>query len=246
MKRLILSTIAFLFSILMWGQESASFSYEAVIHDDTGRIVASHPVSLKISILFKNPFDTVVYSESHKVTSSELGLVTLAVGNGTDRSGDFSSVDWSAYTYFLKVEIDASGGTSYKDMGTFQILNVPYVLSSKTSEKGSNAIEEDKLFVSRKYVGKFLDYRQTGPKDNNGPNLIWIKTSMENTLGKVSAYGKKCDFSVGDKLYLKRTQYSLGGVSGYWEYQIENDSSIYYRVTNFQYDKKVSVESWFY
>jgi hypothetical protein len=68
---------------------------------------------------------------------------------------------------------------------------------------------------------------------------------MENTFGKISAYGKKCEFSVGDKLYLRRTYYTPGGISGYWTYQIENDSSVYYRLTDFQNDKKVFVKSWF-
>ena len=68
---------------------------------------------------------------------------------------------------------------------------------------------------------------------------------MNNTYGKISAFGKKCEFSVGDNLYIKRSYYSPGGVFGYWEYRIENDSSVYYRVSDYQYDQKVLVESWF-
>jgi hypothetical protein len=90
-----------------------------------------------------------------------------------------------------------------------------------------------------------VDYRQTGPSDSNGLNLIWIKTTLDKTFGKISAFGKKCEFSVDDKLYIKRTYYSPGVVSGYWVYQIENDSSVYYRLTDFQHDRKVSVETWF-
>jgi len=33
--------------------------------------------------------------------------------------------------------------------------------------------------------------------------------------------------------------------SGYWIYQIENDSSTYYRLSEFQYDKKVYIETLF-
>jgi hypothetical protein len=90
-----------------------------------------------------------------------------------------------------------------------------------------------------------VDYRQTGPDTYNGPNIIWVKTSMDEIFGKISAYGKKCKFLVGDKLYIKRTFLSPGGVSGYWVYRIENDSSVYYRVTDFQHDRKVFVETWF-
>ena len=245
MKRLLSSFAAFVFCLMGIAQELESFNYQAIVHNVAGEIVTNQAVSLKLSILLGSTYDTVVYSEKHSVTTNQLGLVSLAIGNGTDKTGNFTSIDWSGYKYFLKVGIDATGGTNYIDIGTTQILIVPYALSSKTSKKPSQILIENKFFISRKYVGKFVDYRQTGPKTYNGPNIIWIKTSMDNTFGKISAYGKKCEFSVGDKLYLKRTYYTLGGVSGYWVYQIENDSSIYYKVSDFQHDQKVLVETWF-
>lgn len=106
-------------------------------------------------------------------------------------------------------------------------------------------VQEDQLILSRRYVGNFIEFRQTGPKDGNGPNIIWIKTSLEDRYGKISAYGKKCDFSPGERLYLRRTLLSPGMVSGYWEYHIENDSTLSYKATEFQHDKKTQIETWF-
>jgi hypothetical protein len=128
--------------------------------------------------------------------------------------------------------------------GLFLLLML-LIISCSTAKKSSSLLEEDELFMTRKYVGNFLDYRYTGPETFDGPNLIWVKTSMDNTYGKISAYGKKCEFNVGDKIYLKRTYYTPGGVFGYWVYSIENDSSVYYRVSGFQYDNKVLVQTWF-
>jgi hypothetical protein len=105
--------------------------------------------------------------------------------------------------------------------------------------------EDEEFFISRKYVGVFLDYRQTGPDDLAGPNLIWIKTSMEDQYGKISAYGKKCDFTVGERLFLRRTLYDPGIGAGFWEYTIENDSAVSYKATDFQYDHKVLTETIF-
>lgn len=119
------------------------------------------------------------------------------------------------------------------------------IFSCSTSKKSSYFLGEDEMFVTRKFLGNFLDYRHTGPETFNGPNIIWIKTSMDNIYGKISAYSKKCEFSVGDRIYLKRAYYNPGVVSGFWEYQVENDSSVFYRVSEFQYDKKVLVQSWF-
>jgi hypothetical protein len=198
-----------------------------------------------MSVFRGNPFDTLIYRETHNVTTTESGLISVSIGDGSDKTGEFSSIDWNADKYFMKVEIETEAGKGYTDIGTIQILSIPYTTPSNARKKDRDKRKEDKLLISRKYVGKFLDYRQTGPDDYNGPNIIWIKTTMDNTFGKISVMGKKCEFSVGDNLYIKRSYYSPGGVFGFWEYRIENDSTLYYRVTDYQHDQKVLVESWF-
>jgi hypothetical protein len=245
MKGLLLFLAVFSFCLLANGQESETFSYQTIVHTSAGKVVASGKVSLRISILLGNGFDTVIYSEKHHVETNPMGLASLTIGSGTDKTGIFPGIYWGTDKYFMKVELDAEGGSDYTDIGTTQILILPYTLRPKNSEKIATNVTENKLLISRKYVGKFLDFRQTISKTELGPNILWIKTSMENEFGKISAYGKKCDFLIGDKLYLKRTYYNPGGISGYWTYQIENDSSVFYRVTDFQHDRKVPVETWF-
>lgn len=241
MKRLLLTFTALVLCLIVFGQEGSSFSYHAIIHDREGKLLITHSASIRISILQGNAFDSIVYSEIHNVTTDQFGIASIVVGKGNLSSGDFTRIEWDNEKYYLRVEADANGGTDFIDLGTTEILNVRNTIEKKSGTK----IIEDKLFISRKFVGTFLDYRHTGPDTYNGPNLIWIKTSMENIYGKISAYGKKCKFSPGDKLYLRRSNYSPGGVSGYWIYEIENDSSVYYRATDFQHDRKVEIETWF-
>ena len=245
MKRLILPLIAFVFCFTAICQEPESFNYQAIVRNVAGEIVATQSVSIKFSILKGSISGDVVYSEKHSVTTSRSGLISLTIGNGTEKTGDIKSIAWNSDSYFLKVELDPSGGTKFADMGTTQLLIVPDILPAKRTKKNSPVIEEDELFIIRKYVGRFIDYRHTGPETYGGPNLIWIKTSMEKTYGKISAYGKSCEFNAGDNLYIKRILFTPGGVSGYWIYQIENDSSVYYRVSDLQHDKKVLTETWF-
>lgn len=245
MKRLLLSLIVFVFCLNAIGQEPESFEYQALVRNVAGQIVAGKSVSVHFSILKGTISGEVVYSEKHKVTTSETGLISLSIGDGIEKTGDIKSIDWASDSYFLKVEIDPLGGTTFADMGTTQLLIVPDVFRPGKTKGTSAVVVEDELFVVRKYVGSFLDYRHTGQESYGGPNLIWIKTSLEKIYGKISAYGKNCEFSVGDNLYVKRLLYTPGGISGYWIYQIENDSSVYYRVTDFQNDKKVFTETWF-
>jgi len=119
------------------------------------------------------------------------------------------------------------------------------LLASCASTKQSG-IQEDSLILTRKYVGNFVEYRQHIPEKFGEPYLIWIKTTMDSTYGKISAYSERCDFKEGDRLYIKRIQLSPGPVSTYWEYQIESDdNSLSYKLSEFQHDRKNLIRNWF-
>jgi len=123
-------------------------------------------------------------------------------------------------------------------------LLILFSVSCVTTRRSS--LPEDELFQSRKYVGNFIDYRQTEPKKFGDPNLIWIKTTLSGTYGRISAYSKECSFKAGDQLYIRKLYLMPGGISGYWIYQIESsDESITYRLSEFQYDNKKYVQTWF-
>ena len=125
------------------------------------------------------------------------------------------------------------------------LLVTSVLFSCSTTKNPTSTIEEDKIFLTRKYVGRFLDYRYSEPERLGMPNIIWIKTSLDSVYGKISVYGKVCKFVVGDRLYLRRTFYTPAGSFGYWDYTIENNTTIYYQVTDYQYDKKILTEEWF-
>jgi hypothetical protein len=245
MKRLLIFFIAFVFYTVTYGQRPDNFNYQALIRDEMGNLVISKPVSFRLSILSGNASGPVVYSETQKESTDNEGLVSLIVGEGNHKIGAISSIDWNTDKYFLKIEYDPSGNTDYKEIYTSQLLNVPFEFQKKSIKRPSEVVIEDEFLMTRKYVGQFVDYRHTGPATYDGPNIIWIKTSMDKTFGKLSAYGRNCDFTAGEKLYIRRIFYSPAEVTGYWIYQIENDSSVFYRLSEFQYDKKVYVETMF-
>ncbi|NOY36427.1 MAG: hypothetical protein GXO83_02530, partial [Chlorobi bacterium] len=92
---------------------------------------------------------TAVYTETFNPVTNDFGLFTLEIGNGTVVSGNFAAIDWTAGPYFLKVEMDAAGGTDYTDMGTTQLLSVPYALHAKTAGSVTGTITEtDPVFTS--------------------------------------------------------------------------------------------------
>jgi len=133
MKRTILISIAFLFALSIFAQSPHMFNYQAVVRSPTGDILGNQNVSFEIVILQTSPTGTPVYTETHNATTNEYGLVTLKIGDGVT-SDDLSAVDWGADNYFMKVSMDEEGGTNYQEMGTTQLLSVPYSLYSETAE----------------------------------------------------------------------------------------------------------------
>jgi hypothetical protein len=109
-----------------------------------------------------------------------------------------------------------------------------------------SAITEDELFVTRKYVGEFTGYRNTEPARFGDPHLIWIKTSLDDEYGEISAFSKTCDFKPGDRLYIRKSYSNRGGMWGDWTYHIETDSSrSTYVLSQFRLGEKTLVQTWF-
>lgn len=103
---------------------------------------------------------------------------------------------------------------------------------------------DDNISVTRRYIGNFVDYSHTGPEYCGNSHLLWIRTTQFSAFGQLSAFGKDCKFTPGEKIYIKR-MYSAPNANGEWEYQIENDSSLVYRVSKYKFDNNVLVRASF-
>ena len=117
----------------LMAQAPQGFKYQAVIRDGSGVIIADQQVGLQISILQSSIDGTAVYVETFAPNTNKFGLINLNIGEGTVVSGGFTTIDWSSDTYFVKMEMDIAGGTSYEEYGTSQLLSVPYALHALTA-----------------------------------------------------------------------------------------------------------------
>lgn len=118
-----------------FSQVPDAFNYQAVVRNSSGELIADQNVSFRISILQDSESGTVAYSETHDAQSNSFGLVTLKVGQGNVVDGVFDPGGWGTAPHFLKIELDAEGGSSYTTMGTTQLLAVPYAFHAQTVEE---------------------------------------------------------------------------------------------------------------
>ena len=117
-------------------------------------------------------------------------------------------------------------------------------VSCSTSNTSSSTVEEDKLYVTRKYIGNFLSYLHTEPDHFGNPHLIWLETTMDTIHGRVSLFSKECAFSEGERLYLRRVQADKGADAS-WVYQVENSDSVSYIINEYRNHDTGSLQSWF-
>ena len=141
MKKIFTLFVAVFLTATLWAQSPEKMSYQAVIRNSSDALVTNTQVGMQISILQGSASGTAVYMEIQTPITNANGLVSIEIGTGTT-SDDFSAIDWSSGSYFIKTETDPTGGTSYTITGTSQLLSVPYALHAKTAETVTGGISE--------------------------------------------------------------------------------------------------------
>ncbi len=114
------------FTIL--AQSPGLFNYQAVVRNSNGDLMINSDINFRISIREGSSDGTTVFSETHLVQSNSYGVCNLKIGDGNNITGSLSTIDWSSGTYFLQIETDVSGGESFTETGTVQLLSVPYAM----------------------------------------------------------------------------------------------------------------------
>jgi len=144
----------------VFAQSPDKISYQAVVRNNNDALLVNAQVRIKLSILQGSIYGKSVYVETHSIMTNENGLVSIEIGGGRVVSGNFSTIDWSLGSFFIKTEIDPTGGTNYTIVGTSQLLSVPYALYAKTSGTSTPGPKGDK--------GDQGEQGVAGPKGDKG------------------------------------------------------------------------------
>ena len=139
-------------------QAPQGIPYQSVIRNGSGALMINQAIHIRFSIHDSTMLGTVVYQEIHTVTTSNLGMVTVAIGQGTPSLATFSSINWGSGAKFMQVELDAAGGSNYTDLGTQQMMSVPYAFHAGNGLPNGN------------HIGDVLSW--------NG--YQWVSTSISN------------------------------------------------------------------
>lgn len=162
MKKCFNSLIYLLCAFATMAQAPQKFNYQAVARNAVGAVLPNQNVKIRASILDGSSTGTSQYSETHSATTNQLGLFNLAIGGGTVVSGNFSNVTWASADKYLKIEMDATGGSNFSLVGTSPLLSVPYALHAVNGDndwygvgttKSPTSINDNKYTLGKVAIG---------------------------------------------------------------------------------------------
>ena len=133
MKFIYVFLFVLFFTIPINSQSPQLFNYQSVIRNSSGGVVGNERVALNISIVEGNVYGSIVYSEVFNVITNQFGLVNVKIGGGSVVAGDFSNINWGGSDFFINIAVDLEGGENFQDVGTTQLVSVPYALYAETT-----------------------------------------------------------------------------------------------------------------
>jgi hypothetical protein len=156
MKTIFTTTLFMLITTFLWAQAPQGIPYQAVMRNADGSVMSSSAVSLTFMIHDATATGTVVYQESHALNSNAQGLVSCVVGSGVASQGNFSNINWGGGAKFLQVMMGST------DLGTQQMLSVPYALHSGSADNAANATNATNATNAETAANGFSGVSQTG------------------------------------------------------------------------------------
>ena len=108
-------------------------NYQAVARNSAGAVLQNQQITVRLTIHNNTPNGAISYIETDTVVTNGFGLFTIAIGKATTIPGGFSSIAWGSGNKYLEVEMDPAAGVNYSNMGTTQLLSVPYALYAENT-----------------------------------------------------------------------------------------------------------------
>ena len=124
-------------NIQVWCQIPQGIPYQAAIRDNLGNPILNTAVTIQFSLHQNDVSGPIEYQETQSLTTNNFGLISTNFGQGTAIQGSFVDINWSSTMKFIQIE--ANSGSGFVDMGTQQMMSVPYAFHSNSAENAVNA-----------------------------------------------------------------------------------------------------------
>lgn len=107
-------------------------NYQGVARNVVGNPLPNQTMKLRLSIHDLSPSGTVVYTEIRSISTNLGGLFSVQIGSAgaSSATGTIAGVNWLVGDKYLQVELDPASNNNYIDIGTVQLVSVPYAFGA--------------------------------------------------------------------------------------------------------------------
>src|SRR5690625_1085898 len=201
MKRVLLLFGLLCMSLTAFAQIPEKFNYQGIARETSGAALIEQDIALEIAILEGTQ---QIYLERHEVTTDAFGLYHVQIGDGIVLSGTFSNIAWESGDKHVRVRIDPSQGFDYEEMGTTELLSVPYALYAMNNVAGPEGASAYEGWLAEGNTGSEQDFLDsikvaTGPAGPQGPQGPQGATGPAGADGATGPAG--ADGNDGDSAY---------------------------------------------
>lgn len=174
-----------------------NINWSGLMKDNAGNALASTNVTLTFSVL-EGPAETLLYRETHAVTTGSTGLLSAEIGGGTVNAGVFANLD---FTKPYKLRTEANSGNGNVTLGVTEFKAVPLAKSANSAEsaksaekvqKGTSSIEIDNgnqiLIKENGATSLRVQNGKVVIPDLAGPEYAVLRVSSNGTLERKIHY----------------------------------------------------------
>ncbi|MBK7428808.1 MAG: hypothetical protein IPI60_18220 [Saprospiraceae bacterium] len=213
MKNLLLTIFVAFFTFQAFSQSvPQGMRYQAVARDEAGKTLDNENISLQISLRAGEKGD-VLYTERHQVTTNQLGLFSITIGEGKTMEGEFASIPWSLANIWLDIDLQEAGGKNFTNINSSQLLTVPYAFHAGTADNLTgmdDPTQKNGLQIYWSTTGNLMTIPGThyiGTKDykdfNFGTNnIIRMSISKDGNIDIGGGLDIGDDFNVGNNVFI--------------------------------------------
>lgn len=195
-KNLTLLMMLAAFVGVLSAQSGPKFNYQAVVRNaDT--LVYNQAVELTLEATD----GTHTYTESHSVTTTQNGFISVVLGEGTTPTGDLAQIDWSMAT--INATFAYNGNTVTSSM---QVTPVPYAIQAGgaplTTQRIANYMKNTLTTDDAKEILKALVlYNDDLQQDLEDTIEVYMKAHKDIAVDVAKAYLEHLDAGNVQELY---------------------------------------------
>ncbi|MCH8495074.1 MAG: tail fiber domain-containing protein [Balneolales bacterium] len=112
------------------GQVPQGFNFQAIARNANGDLLSNQNIQAEITVIQGSESGNVVYTETHAITTNQVGLFQIVIGEG-ETSDNFTTIEWANDNYFVGIAVDTDGSGTFEDLGATRLLSVPYALVAR-------------------------------------------------------------------------------------------------------------------